>query len=69
MGLPRLEPGGVLSSLLRRGLRLGLLRGPMGPFLSGDTTELPDSPQYSSSSREEQSGSPTPREDTLRRSL
>lgn len=69
MGLLRLEPAVGLSSLLERGLRLGLLRGPMGPFLCGETMELSDSLQSSSSSREEQSGSPTPREDTLRRSL
>ena len=59
-GLPRLEAADGL-------LRLGLLRGPAGPFLCGEITRPSDSPQSSSSSREEQSGSPTPREDTLRR--
>lgn len=71
VGLPRLQPAVGLSSLLWRGLRLGLLRGPKrptGPFFCGETIELFEPPQSSSSSKEEQSGSPTPKEDTLRRS-
>lgn len=61
-----------LSRWLRRGLRLGLLRGPggpTGPFLNGKTIECSVSPESSSSNSEEQSGSPAPREDTLKRSL